>query len=96
MTKVGTGRLVPNAWVDAGDGWITIVQRIEHGIMKYNEISLGIALFTILVLPILEVPIELVVISHILQVKRTFWLGLGTVACRPSTDHRLILAISRV
>lgn len=74
MTKVGTGKLVPNAWVYsyARDGWITIVQRLEHGIMKYNEISLGIALFTFLVLPILEVLVELVVISHILQVKRTF------------------------
>jgi hypothetical protein len=73
MTKVGTGKLVPNAWVYscARDGWITIVQRLEHDIMKYNEISLGIALFTILVLPILEVLIELVVISHILRAQST-------------------------
>jgi hypothetical protein len=39
--------------------------------MKYNEISLGIALFTFLILLILDVLIELVVISHILQVQRT-------------------------
>jgi hypothetical protein len=64
--------------------------------MKYNEISLGIALFTFLVLPILEILVGLVVISHILRAQSTNELGLGTVARRLSTDHRLILAIIRV